>query len=226
MEDRTTEAEYRRAAPFVGLLDDLDPGRLPARFDLDPGAPFRLGIRVLYGAAVGLALLIGTGVALTWEEREAAEVAFALALPAVVAGLGAWAHLRHRDVPRRFVLDLTEARVLVETLAERWSLPVSSYAGLALRSWQVSKAAPLGHPSRHGRTALERGMRIGEDVTVWWVELVHPDPSRVVVLWAGSEVAAASDGLDRAERFARRFGLPLLTTSGVRRIDDPDAEEC
>ena len=223
MPDTPTESEYRRAAQFAGLLDELDPGRLPARVELDPGAPVRFGIRALYGTAAGLALMIGTGVALTWEEREAAEVAFGFALPTFVAGLGGWAQLRHRDVPRRLVLELTDAKVTVETSTGSWSLPVSTYAGLALRNWQVSRATPHGHPSRHGRTALERGMRIGDDVTLWWAELVHPDPARTVVLWAGSEVGAASDGRDRAERFARRFGLPLLTTSGLQSIDDAAA---
>lgn len=220
MSEVTTEAHYRRAAPFAGLLEDLDPDRLPARAELDPGAPVRLGLKVLYGTAAGLALLVGTGLALTWEAREAAEVAFGVALPAIVGGLGAWAHLRHRDVPRRFVLELTEAKVTVETAAHRWSLPVSTYRGVALRSWQVSKAVPHGHPSRHRRTQLERSMRLGDDVTLWWVELVHPDPARTVVLWADREVGAAADGLDRAERFAQRFRLPLLTTAGLQAIDD------
>ena len=222
-EPSTTEAQYRRAAPFNGLLDKLDPDRLPARVELDPGAPVRLGLKVLYGTAAGLAVLAGVGLALTWEERDAAEVAFGFVPPAIVAGLGAWAHLRHRDVPRRFVLEVTASKVTVETLADRWSLPVSAYEGVALRRWQVSKASPRRHATVHQRTQLERRMRLGEDVTLWWVELVHPDPARTVVLWADREVGAAAEGLDRAEHFAQRFRLPLLTTSGLRRMDDDEA---
>ena len=60
------------------------------------------------------------------------------------------------------------------------------------------------------------------DVWLWWIELVHPDPARDLVLWASDADFAGSDGFELVGRMSETFGLPVLTTSGMREATDED----
>jgi hypothetical protein len=60
------------------------------------------------------------------------------------------------------------------------------------------------------------------DVWLWWIELVHEDPGRDLVVWASDADFAGSDGLELVGRMAATFGLPVLTTSGIREATEED----
>jgi hypothetical protein len=52
----------------------------------------------------------------------------------------------------------------------------------------------------------------------WWIELVHENPARTVVLWASDE--PMDDGLERVDALAAALRLPILTTSNRYWVED------
>ena len=59
----------------------------------------------------------------------------------------------------------------------------------------------------------------------WWIELVHEDPARRLVLWSSEQ---PFDDDERVEALAAKLGLPILTTSerdGWADWEDDDFQE-
>ena len=217
-----SQAHAERAARWKLATSELDLARLPLTFDVNAGEAAMLGVRWLLRAA-GAALLLLGGWAWLIAGEETALVEKVLAtvlLPGLLAGLALWIWLVHRRTPQRQRLMLWRDRVRYEDADGAWEHRMRDYAGLALRQRQT-RHAPRG--SRRGSyTAAERELRMDRDVWLWWIELVHEDPARDLVLWASDADFASSDGLELVGRMSETFGLPVLTTSGLREATAED----
>lgn len=217
-----SEAHAERAARWKQASSDFDFERLPLTFDVNAGETAMLGVRWLLRAA-GVALLLLGG----WAWLAAGDdigfvdkVLATLLLPGLLAGLALWIWLVHRHTPRRQRLMVWRDRVRYEDAQGSWEERMRDYAGLALRQRQTNRARR--GPNRRTSSTAERELRMDRDVWLWWIELIHQDPARDLVLWASDADFAGSDGFDLVERMSETFGLPVLTTSGMREATADD----
>jgi len=217
-----SKAHADRAAPWREAAKALDLARLPLTFDINAGEAAMQGVRWLLRAAViALLLLGGWAWLIAGDETELVEKVLAtVLLPGMLAGLALWIWLVHRGTPRRQRLMLWRDRVRYEDPRGSWELRMRDYLGLALRQRQTNHAQR--GPRRRSYSAAERELRMDRDVWLWWIELVHEDPARDLVLWASDEDFASSDGLELVGRMSETFGLPVLTTSGLRETTAED----
>jgi hypothetical protein len=217
-----SKAHADRAAPWKQATKEIDLERLPLTFDISPGETAMLGVRwLLRAAGVALLLLGGWAWLIAGDETELVEKVLAtVLLPGMLAGLALWIWLVHRGTPRRQRLMLWRDRVRYEDPAGSWEQRTRDYVGVALRQRQTRKAQR--GPRRRSYSAAERELRMDRDVWLWWIELVHQDPARDLVLWASDEDFASSDGLELVGRMSEMFGLPVLTTSGLREATAED----
>lgn len=193
------------------------PKRLPLTLSLAPGLAHRRNARLLGMVAAGFLALLAVSVAVMGGVEEPVIMALSLVPPAV-AGAGALWHLaKARRVPGRMRLTLSETGVGIESDGRAWTLPLSAFEGVALRSAVTQKESPR---ARRHRTVAEMKFRVGEEIRLYWAELVHPDPEQSVPLWASDARFASSDGLAAARGFAARLGLPLLSTAGIASVWD------
>lgn len=218
----TSQAHADRAAPWREAAKALDLARLPLTFETNAGEAAMQGMRWLLRAAViALLLLGGWAWLLAGEEIGLVEKVLAtVLLPGMLAGLALWIWLVHRRTPRSQRLMLWRDRVRYEDAQGSWEQRTRDYAGLALRQRQTNRARRGSH--RRAYSAAERELRMDRDVWLWWIELVHEDPERDLVLWASDEDFASSDGLELVGRMSETFGLPVLTTSGLREATAED----
>ena len=217
-----SEADAQRAARWKQATSDFDLERLPLTFDVNAGETAMLGVRwLLRAAGAALLLLGGWSWLIAGEETELVEKVLATALlPGLLAGLALWIWLVHRRTPRRQRLMVWRDRVRHEDAQGSWEARIRDYAGLALRQRQTNRARR--GPHRRTYSATERELRMDRDVWLWWIELVHQDPARDLVLWASDADFAGSDGLELVGRMSETFGLPVLTTSGIREATRED----
>lgn len=218
-----SKAHADRAAPWAAATQQLDLERLPLTFDINAGEAAMQGVRwLLRAAAAALLLLGGWAWLVAGEDTDLVEKVLAtVLLPATLAGLALWIWLVHRRTPARQRLMLWRDRVRYEDPQGSWEKRMSDYAGLALRQRQTNKAS-RGGGRRRSYSAAERELRMDRDVWLWWIELVHEDPGRDLVVWASDADFAGSDGLELVGRMAATFGLPVLTTSGIREATEED----
>ena len=211
-----------RAARWKQATCDFDLKRLPLTFDINAGETAMLGVRWLLRAAGAALLLIGGWAWLVaGDETDVVEKVLAtVLLPGMLASLALWIWLVHRRTPRRQRLMLWRDRVRYEDAQGSWEERIRDYAGLALRQRQTNR----GRRGPHRRTysAAERELRMDRDVWLWWIELVHEDPARDLVLWASDADFASSDGFELVGRMSETFDLPVLTTSGIREATAED----
>jgi len=209
-----------RARFWVDLDPPLDPTGLPTVIQTDrPGQARRTGRRILWASAAAV-LLIGLGYATVWDDAPWEEVLLGMAgPPGLVASLGAALLWTVRGYPDRLRLELSGNRVRCGTPPMQWEEALSAYAGLALRRRLISDPT---RKRRGGFSAGERaaGMHLRKER--WWIELVHEDPARTVVLWATEE--PLDDGLERVDDLAAALGLPVLTTSNRYWVADDGLE--
>lgn len=200
----------------------LDPEQLPVTREHRAGGMAMAGVRWLLRAAVlGVCVLGGGAWLFQRDTLSPLELVLSgLLLPGMMAGLALWIWLVHRRMPRWERVRLALETVRYEADTGAWEEPVRRYAGLALRRRRTQRASRRAR--RRQRTATERALRLEEEIELWWVELVHHDPSRTVVVWASDRHFAASDGLDLVEHLGERLRLPVLTTSGIRRLEDSE----
>ena len=215
-------AHADRAARWKQATSDFDLERLPLTFDVNAGETAMLGVRWLLRAAAAALLLFGGWAWLAaGDETDLVEKVLAtVLLPGLLAGLALWVWLVHRRTPRRQRLMVWRDRVRYEDAQGSWEVRVRDYAGLALRRRQINHARR--GPHRRTYSAAERELRMDRDVWLWWIELVHQDPGRDLVLWASDADFAGSDGFDLVERMSETFGLPVLTASGMREATAED----
>ncbi len=213
------------SARFWNDLDTpIDPARMPMRVQTDrPGVTRRAGRWILLAAAV-LALPLGAGYRFLWPDLQAYEAVLAVFGPPSVLALFAAALLWSvRGQPDSMRIELTDRQVRYEAPATSWELPLSAYAGLALRRRLIRDASRRRH--RHHSPA-EQAAGMHRRVERWWIELVHEDPARRLVLWSSEQ--PFDDGLERVEALAAALRLPILTTSNrywVADSEDPDWQE-
>lgn len=207
-----------RARFWTDLEAPLDPTRLPAVIQNDrPGRARRAGRRVLIGALV-LLLLSGAAHLTLWADAPWEEILLGVAgLPALLALLGAALLWAVRGQPDSLRLELSAHRVRFGLPPTQWEEALSAYAGLALRRHLIRD--PTRNLARHYSSG-ERAAGMDRRVERWWIELVHEDPKRTVVLWASDE--PMDDGLERVDALAASLGLPILTTSDRYWVDDAD----
>jgi hypothetical protein len=217
-----SKAHANRAAPWKEATKEIDLERLPLTFDISPGETAMLGVRwLLRAAGTALLLLGGWAWLIAGDETGLVEKALAtVLLPGMLAGLALWIWLVHRGTPGRQRLMLWRDRVRYEDPRGSWEQRMRDYAGLALRQRQTNHARRGPHRRTH--SAAERELRMDRDVWLWWIELVHEDPARDLVLWASDKDFASSDGLDLVGHMSETFGLPVLTTSGLREATAED----
>jgi hypothetical protein len=215
-------AHADRAAPWKEATREIDLERLPLTFDISPGETAMLGVRwLLRAAGVALLLLGGWAWLIAGDETELVEKVLAtVLLPGMLAGLALWIWLVHRGTPRRQRLMLWRDRVRYEDPVGSWEQRMRDYVGLALRQRQTRKAQR--GPRHRSHSTAERELRMDRDVWLWWIELVHEDPARDLVLWASDADFASSDGHELVGRMSETFGLPVLTTSGLREATAED----
>jgi hypothetical protein len=220
-----SKAHADRALPWKESMKELDLERLPSTFDINAGETAMLGVRwLLRAAAAALSLLGGWAWLVAGEETELVEKVLAtVLLPGVLAGLALWIWLVHRHTPQRQRLTLWRDRVRYEDPQGAWEQRMADYAGLALRQRQTNEAARRAGRHR-SYSAAERELRMDRDVWLWWIELVHEDPARDLVVWASDADFAGSDGLELVGRMAATFGLPVLATSGMREATAEDEQ--
>jgi len=213
-----SKRDAEKARFWADLEQPMDASRLPMAIQTDrPGQARRAGKRILQGA-VALALLLWLAYRTVWADAPLEEFLLAVVgLPVLVALLGAailWAVRGHPDTMR---LELSSHRVRYGLPPAQWEEPLSSYAGLALRRHLISD------PSRRrssGFSSGERAAGMHQRVERWWIELVHEDPARTVVLWASDK--PLDDGLERVDALAEALDLPVLTTSNRYWVADED----
>lgn len=210
-------AQHWKQAKAALMPDRL---RLPVTLEVNPGDAAMQGVRWLLRASVGALLIMVAGIWLfPRDEADPLEVVIgALFLPSLLAGLALWLWLAHRRTPSYMKLTLGRERLCFESPGVRWEARIADYSGLALRRRMTQRA-----PSRIGRPMRSQGdreLRLGENIELWWIQLVHEDPARDAVLWASDAHFAGSDGLSLVEQLAQVLQLPVLTTSGIRRMDD------
>lgn len=209
------------AGRWQTVCQTVDLERLPVTLEIREGETAMTGVRWLLRIAAGAALFLGGGAWFLYGDRISTleKVLATVLLPGMLMGLALWIWLVHRRTPRWERLRLAPGTVQYESGTVRWVEPIPAYAGLALRHHRTQKASR--RRQRHGRTALERTLRVGDDVVLWWIELVHDDPARTAVLWASDKHFAASDGLERVEQLSERLHLPVLSTSTIRSVAGP-----
>ncbi len=118
-------------------------------------------------------------------------------------------------------VDQLIAHCREQGLTVRWILETHAHAD-HLSSAQYVKQQLGGEVAiGAGITSVQR-TRMDRDVWLWWIELVHEDPARDLVLWASDEDFASSDGLELVRRMSEMFGLRVLTTSGLREATAED----
>jgi len=211
-----------RARFWVDLAPPLDAARLPVVIQTDrPGQARRAGRLILLGSGVAV-LLIGLAYATVWTDAPWERVLLSMAgPPGLAALLGAailWMVRGHPDTLR---LELSGHRVRFGVPPMQWETPLLAYAGLALRRRHISDPT---RQRRGGFSAGERaaGMHLRRER--WWIELVHEDPARTVVLWATDQ--PLDDGLQLVDDLSAALGLPILTTSNRYWVaDDEFAQE-
>jgi len=218
-----SKAHADRAAPWAAATKQLDLERLPLTYDINVGESAMLGVRwLLRAAAAALLLLGGWAWLVAGKDTDLVEKVLAtVLLPGTLAGLALWIWLVHRRTPKHQRLTLWRDRVRYEDPQGSWEQRMRDYAGLALRQRQTNKASD-GRGRHRSYSAAERELRMDRDVWLWWIELVHEDPARDLVVWASDADFAGSDGLELVGRMAATFGLPVLTTSGIREATEAD----
>ncbi len=229
---RETRRQAGRAALMVALGRPLYPTALPATVELRPTADVRRWTRRLLWLAA--ALLAGL-VAFAWAEGEftpledetardyldhllGLAMSPLLLLPLGCLGAAAMLELERRRRPEWVRISLSDTEAIVEGPGGAWTTPVSEFAAVALRH------VPRRTINRHAmesrpRSTFHRPPRqpLLKWETLWWVELVHPDPERSVPVWAAQTGPVPSAGRHNAESmarhvahgFARRLDLPL-----------------
>jgi len=201
--------DSEKARFWTDLDQPIDAARLPMVVQTDrPGQARRGGRRILQGAAA-LALLIWGAYGTIWADAPQEEFLLSVVgLPGLVALFGGAILWAVRGYPDSLRLELSSRRVRFGIAQEQWEEPLSAYAGLALRRHLISD------PSRKrsgGLSAGDRAAGMHRRVERWWIELVHDNPARTVVLWASDK--PFDDGLERVDALAEALGLPILTTS-------------
>lgn len=210
--------DAQRAAPWCRVARALDATWLPATLQVTPGSDLRQALR--WVAILGAVLVgaVALGLLLEGDTVDTVEVLATLGgLLALVGALAGALWWQQRGRPGRMKLTLGPDRVRFETEQGAWDAPAADFAGLALRRRIVKER----YVPRHGAKSASGGPVFSEPaIERWWIELVHDDPARTLVLWATDE--PMDDGLERVEALAQALRLPVLTTSGRGWVDDGD----
>ena len=212
---RIVKRQAERAGWIKAAGRQISPGQVPARLSAAPGRAHRRNARLLGMIAAGFAAL-GAVSALVAEGDDALAILVLTLLPVGTAGGGALWHLaKARVAPARLRLSLSETGVALEADGRAWSMPLTAFEGIALRSYVTQKENPR---TRQNRSLAETRDRRGEEIRLYWVELTHADPEQSIPLWASDAPFASADGIGFAQSFAERLGLMLLSTAGVSAV--------
>jgi hypothetical protein len=197
---------------------------LPATVELRPAAEIGRFVRIaLVCAAIALAALIYVAWA-DWQfamnEEEPlsdyllhlVDLAFSdwMLLPGGLLLAAAVLQFLRLQRPEWVRISLSREDARVEGPGGTWTTPIAEFSAVAVR-----KRPGFAIGGRRSTSSLNGSLVPGESdtllqrKTLWWVELVHPDPERSLPLWAHFG-AFAGPGAERAARgFAERFGLPV-----------------
>jgi hypothetical protein len=199
---------------------------LPATAELRPAAEIGRFVRLaLAAAALSLAVLVyiawaDWGFAMNEEEPlsdyllHLADLALSdwMLLPAGLLLLSGLLQMLRRRQPEWVRISLSREEAMVEGPGGTWTTPIAAFSAVAVR-----KRPGFAIRGTNQTTNVNRRIQAGrtyallERETLWWVELVHPDPERSLPVWAHFG-DFAGPGAERAARgFAQRFGLPLET---------------
>jgi hypothetical protein len=171
---------------------DFDIAADPAMLVVAPDPRFRGVRRFAYGALLVFAIVIVVGLIGGADPDEYVEAALALlAAGAMAVGLTV--------LPKRLVATFAGDEVTVQeggirAPRWRWTAKLESYAGLAWRYHAVTV-----------RSGNSGGMR--EVAAYHWIELVHPDRHRTLILCMQRGEAGMAERLDR---YAIRLGRPVV----------------
>jgi len=207
--------QAERAGWIAAASRQISPGQVPARLSTAPGRAHRRNARLLGMIAAGFAAL-GAASTLAAEGDDALAIVLLALVPIATAGGGAlWHMAKARVAPARLRLSLSETGVALEADGRAWSMPLTAFQGIALRSFVMQKENPR---ARSQRTLAEMRDRIGEEIRLYWVELTHADPEQSIPLWASDASFASADGFAIARGLAKRLDLTLLSTAGVSAV--------
>jgi hypothetical protein len=157
--------QAERAKWIAGAKRQASPKRLPMTISAAPGLAHHRNARLLGMVAAAFMALLAVSVAVAGGLGDPVIVALSLVPPAI-AGAGALWHLaKARSAPARFNVALSEAGISVERDGEVWSAPLSSFEGVALRSFRTQKANPR---ARRHRSPAEVKDRLGEEIRLYW----------------------------------------------------------
>lgn len=214
--NRVVRWQARRAA-LLNRVAPLDPFALPASLPLTPGLDHAVYAR---RAAIVSSVLGVLAVFMLRDESVLLEFRLLACLPLAVC---LWLTVDFlqlaRTLPTRLTLRLLPDGLEIETERGMERRPYGSFAGVAIRSWLLSRGLPERHLRR--RTLAQMRDRVWERRTLHWVELTDADPKRSVPLWA----LEAHDAFDRAKvlraahGFATALGVPLISTGGIDPVE-------
>lgn len=197
---------------------------LPATVELRPAAEVGRFVRIaLLSAAIALAALVYVAWA-DWrfvlgEEATLPDYLLHLLdlalsdwmlLPGGLLLAAAVLQVLRLQRPEWVRISLSREEARVEGPGGAWTTPIPDFSAVAVR-----KRPGFSIGGRRSTSSLNGSLVPGESdtllqrKTLWWVELVHPEPERSLPLWAHFG-AFAGPGAERAARgFAERFGLPV-----------------
>ncbi len=222
---QATDVVQVQAARMARLGPPMLSGPLPAAIELPRQTDFRTLAVISFGLGV---LSLGWLLTAAWNEGlferaeneplgeylgyllELAQSAWLL-LP-LLFFVGAVAFNRMRRNPQDWLrISLSTEEAQVEGAGGAWRVPVADFTAVALRT----RAGFSMKLTNQTTTNVVRGILPGQQYsilgreTLWWVELIHPDPERSVPVWASDAPNAEATGRRVAVSVADRLGLPI-----------------
>lgn len=207
MKPSARQAYY--AELFQTIKKPFNPRQLPWIVELKPGLDRRNNERLILKVAIGFVALISSGVWLTDEPFDPVMFIFGVSsVPLTLLTGVLWVRWIYRGVPDWFRLRLSVDKVRMESPKGQWEEPVAHYLGLAVRHRVTYRPPPRWRKSLY--TELEKKFRHHELITLYWIELVHADTSRTIVLWASDKARVEDVARKQVEQFAKTLSLPVI----------------
>ncbi|MFN6955970.1 MAG: hypothetical protein ACK4PG_14355 [Acetobacteraceae bacterium] len=204
-----------QAMMIRALTPPLDADRLPATGVVTPRANTRDAAKPWFVLAAASFVLIAPFV-LVIDLIEGfpnpleslAIVGIAPAAFSAVALIGLW---RRRREPERLAISLSRDEVTVESDHGRVTRPVAEFAGITVLTHVIMRGdLPRDRPPTDSERRRFATRRPAPWQILTAIVLVHDEPSESVPIWATEGPDPDPGAAQRAARFARVLGLPML----------------